>query len=136
MYRTFWLLDHTLPLNLVDLVDEIWIIACAITNMQPPLVGPRPTPEGSNKIVSVRPSFHLSISFLRIGSLVFSETQYAVRGPYIIICDYQIFWKKSPSGKNDTKWSKMTPKQDFWSFYENHISFVQNLCKTKVLMVH
>ena len=32
------LIDHTLPLNLVDLVDEIWIIACAITNMQPPLV--------------------------------------------------------------------------------------------------
>ena len=30
------LLDHTLPLNLVDLADEIWIIAGAITNMQPP----------------------------------------------------------------------------------------------------
>ena len=36
--KEFQLLDHTLPLNLVDLVDEIWIIACAITNMQAPLV--------------------------------------------------------------------------------------------------
>ena len=36
--KEFRLLDHTLPLNLVDLVDEIWIIACAKTNMQPPLV--------------------------------------------------------------------------------------------------
>ena len=36
--KEFRLLDHTLPLNLLDLVDEIWIIACAITNMQPPLV--------------------------------------------------------------------------------------------------
>ena len=32
------LLDHTLPLNLVELADEIWIIACPITNIQPPLV--------------------------------------------------------------------------------------------------
>ena len=36
--KEFRLLDHTLPLNVVDLVDEIWIITCAITNMQPPLV--------------------------------------------------------------------------------------------------
>ena len=36
--KEFRLLDHTLPLNLVDLVDEIWIIACVITNIQPPLV--------------------------------------------------------------------------------------------------
>ena len=36
--KEFRLLDHTLPLNLVELVDEIWIIAYAITNMQPPLV--------------------------------------------------------------------------------------------------
>ena len=38
LLKEFWLLDHTLPLNLVDLVHKIWIIACAITNMQPPLV--------------------------------------------------------------------------------------------------
>ena len=31
--KEFQLLDHTSPLNLVDLVDEIWINSCAITNM-------------------------------------------------------------------------------------------------------
>ena len=36
--KEFRLLDHTLPLNLVDLIDYIWIIAAAITNLQPPLV--------------------------------------------------------------------------------------------------
>ena len=36
--KEFRLLDHTLPLNLVDLLDKIWIIAGALTNMQPPLV--------------------------------------------------------------------------------------------------
>ena len=36
--KEFPLLDHTLPLNLIDLVDEIWITTCAITNMQRPLV--------------------------------------------------------------------------------------------------
>ena len=32
--KEFPLLDHTLLINLVDLVDEIWIFGCAITNMQ------------------------------------------------------------------------------------------------------
>ena len=36
--KEFRLLDQTLPLNLVDHVDEIWITVCAITIMQPPLV--------------------------------------------------------------------------------------------------
>ena len=36
--KEFRLLDHTLPLNLVGLIDDIWIIAAAITNLQPPLV--------------------------------------------------------------------------------------------------
>ena len=36
--KEFLLLDYTSPLNLVDLVDEIRIIACAIIKMKPPLV--------------------------------------------------------------------------------------------------
>ena len=36
--KEFRLQDHTLRLNLVDLVGKIWLTACAITNMQPPLV--------------------------------------------------------------------------------------------------
>ena len=35
---------------------------------------PRPRPEGSYEIGSLHPSFRLSVSFLGIGSLVFSET--------------------------------------------------------------
>ena len=38
------------------------------------LLDPQPRPEGSYKIGSVRPPFRLSVSFLGIGSLVFSET--------------------------------------------------------------
>ena len=36
--KEFKLLSHELPLNMLDLVDYIWIIAGAITNLQPPLV--------------------------------------------------------------------------------------------------
>ena len=36
--KEFRLLDHTLPLSLLDLIDDIWTIAAAITNLQPPLV--------------------------------------------------------------------------------------------------
>ena len=39
-----------------------------------PLLDPRPRLEGSCKIGSDRSSFRLSVSFLGIGSLVFSET--------------------------------------------------------------
>ena len=37
------------------------------------LLEPQPRPEGSYKIGSVRLSFRMSVSFIRIGSLVFSE---------------------------------------------------------------
>ena len=57
---------------------------------------------------SVRQSFRLSASFLRIGSLVFSETQYGVRGPYIITCDRARHFVKNPHRakmtKNVQKW--------------------------------
>ena len=66
--------------------------------------------------LSFRSSFHLYVSFLGIGSLFFSETQHAVRDPSTVICDSWIFWKTSLSGENDQKWSKMTPKQGFWTF--------------------
>ena len=39
-----------------------------------PLLDPWPLPEGSYEIGSVRQSFRLSVSFLGIGALVFSET--------------------------------------------------------------
>ena len=104
-------------------------------------LNPQSRPEGSYKIESVRPSvrpsFRLSVRFLRIGLLVFTETQHGVRGPYLVMCNSRIFLAKSLSGKNDRKWSKMTQKHGFGAFQENHvISFVWNLCKMKFLMVH
>ena len=67
---------------------------------------PWPWPEGCYKIGSVHPSFHVSVHFLGIRSLVSSESQHDVSGPYIVVCDSWIFWKKSPSGKNHLKWAK------------------------------
>ena len=86
--------------------------------------------EGSYEIQFVCPSFHPPIRFLGIGSLVFSETYHNVRGPYIVVSDSWIFWKKSPSGKNDQKW----PQNMVFGLYV--IIFVWILRKIKVLMVH
>ena len=57
---------------------------------------------------SVRPSFRLSLSFLRIVSLVFSETYHGVRGPYLIMCDRTRFFGKNPH------WAKMTKNGQKW----------------------
>ena len=70
------------------------------------LLDPWPWLEGSYKIGPVCSSFHLSISFLGIGLLVFSETELNVRGLYIVVCGSRIFCKKYPSGKNGQKWPK------------------------------
>ena len=61
-----------------------------------------------------------------------------VLGAHILLCVIEPeFLEKFSSDKNDPKWSKMAQKQGFWTFTENHvISFVWNLCKTKVIMVH
>ena len=60
------------------------------------LLEPRPRPEESYKIASVHPSFRLSVNFLGIVSLVFSETEHDVRGPYIVVCDRAGFFGKNP----------------------------------------
>ncbi len=36
--KEFRLLKNILPLTMIDLCDQIWIIAGAIVNMQPPLI--------------------------------------------------------------------------------------------------
>ena len=69
------------------------------------LLNTRTSPEGSYKRGSVlplasppyslySPIVALYISFLRIGSFVFSETQYCVRSRYLVICDSRISLKK------------------------------------------
>ena len=55
-------------------------------------------------------SFHLSVSFLGIGSLVFSESQHGVMGPCIVVSDRAgFFGKKTHQAKmtrNGEKWHK------------------------------
>ena len=36
--KEFKLLQHELPLNMLDLADHIWVTAAEITNLQSPLV--------------------------------------------------------------------------------------------------
>ena len=87
--------------------------------------------KGSYKIRFVCPSFHLSIIFLGIGSLVFSETWHNVRGLYIVVCESWVFWKKLPSGKNGQKWSK---NMVFGLFKKITLLVLSGICvKSKVL---
>ena len=71
--------------------------------------------EGSYESGSVLLSVLLFVSFLGIGSLVFSETLYGVRDPYGDLQDLE----KSPPSKNDQKWSKMPLKWFFLTYQEN-----------------
>ena len=88
-------------------------------------------------LLFVHPSFCLSISFLRMGSLVSFETLHGVRGPYIVMCDSQVF-SKNPHQTKMTQNSQNWPKNKVFKniLKENQvIIFAWNWCKTK-LMVH
>ena len=83
---------------------------------------PRPWPEGSYNIGSVRPSVR---KFSQNWLMSVFETQHGVRGPYLVMCDSRILW------------SEMAQKHGLWTFQDNHVfSFVWNLCKMRVLTVH
>ena len=56
------------------------------------LLDPRPYPEGSYELGSVRPSVLPCGSFLGIGSLVFSEIQHGVRSPCGVVRDRARFF--------------------------------------------
>ena len=55
----------------------------------------------------------LCVSFLRIGSLVSSETQHGVRGPYLVVCDRARFLGKN---RHQAKMVKNGPKTWFLDF--------------------
>ena len=75
-------------------------------------------PEGSYEIESfgpsVHPSFHLSVSFLGIGSLAFSET---FLDPYVVACDKAEFFGKNLRQTKLTKNDQNDPKTGFLNFY-------------------
>ena len=95
-------------------------------------VYPRSQREGSYKIQFVCPSFHLPISFLEIGSLVFSETWHNVRSPHIVVCDRAGFFRKNPP---QVKMVKNGPKTWFFRLFKKIMSLVlSGICvKSKFL---
>ena len=97
-----------------------------------------PRPEGSYKIGSVRPSVLPSVRRFSRDLLVrfFWNLAWCYWPIYSCVWQSRIFWKKSPWGKNNQRWSKMAQIHGFGTFEESHvISFVWSLCKMKVLMV-
>ena len=85
----------------------------------------------------VHPSFNICICFLKVGSLIFSETWHGVTSLYLVICERAGFFWENPHWpkvtKSGQKWSK---HRVFGLFKENQvIIFVSNWCKTKVVMV-
>ena len=73
---------------------------------------PRPWLEGSYELGSVHPSVLLSIIFLGIGSLDFSETQQNVWGPCVVVHDRARFFEKYLFAQ---KWGN-GPKTGFLKF--------------------
>ena len=84
-------------------------------------IGPRPWPEGPYKIGSVRPSFCLFVKFSRNWPISFFLNLAWCYGPiYGCVWQSQIFWKKSPSGKNYQKW----PKNRVFGLFKKIMSLV------------
>ena len=113
-----------------------------ISLLKTQILDPQPWLEGSYKIRSVHlsfcSSFCLSVSFLGIGLLVFSETQHGVR-VCVQFCVTELYFlgKNSHRAKmtnNGQKW----PKNRVFGLFKKIqvICLIWNLCKTKVFMVH
>ena len=85
------------------------------------------TPGLGQKGPSVLPSVR---KFLRIGSLVFTETQHGVRGPYRVMCDRAGLFGKNPHWakmvKNGQKW----PKNRVFGLFKKIMSLVLSLVLT------
>ena len=79
------------------------------------------SPEGSNELGSILPSFCPSIllsgSFLAIDSLVFSETQHGVEA-HVLLCMKVAFVEKNFMPQKQGKWAESGPKIGFFGFIE------------------
>ena len=87
------------------------------------LLDPRPRREWTYKIVSLPPFVRVSVSFLGIGSLFFSDTQHNVSGPYHI----QLFVTELDFLENiqiRQKRPKMAQKHGFLDFFKKTTSLV------------
>ena len=88
-----------------------------------------PQSEGSCKTGSVHSSFCLSVSFLGIGSLVFSETQHSVMGSYKVVCDRVRFFEKNLNRAKMTKNGQKWPKNRVFELFKKIASlFLPEIC--------
>ena len=83
-----------------------------------------PMKQGLSVRTSILLFFHLSVSFLRIGSLVFSETQHGVRGPYIVVCDRAGFFGKNLHPTKKTKNGQKWPQNMVFGLFKKITSLV------------
>ena len=106
---------HTLLVTYTMLVWICWFQS---------LLDAQPQPGRSYKIGSGRPSILPSVhTFSRDWLISFLWNLAWCYGPiYSFVWLSWIFLKKSPLGKNYQKWSKMTQKHCFWTFWENHVN--------------
>ena len=84
----------------------------------------------SVRSLSVRLSFRLSVSSLRFGSLVFSETWHGVRDPYMCVTELGFLGKFSTGQKwpwNGPKW----PKNRVWGLFKKITSLVLSGIRVK-----
>ena len=80
--------------------------------------------EVSYKIESVRPSFSLSVRFLRIGSLLSFEKYHGVRDQYMVEFVKAEFFEKNPHKTKMTKNCQKWPKHRDFGLFKKIMSFV------------
>ena len=107
----FWLVEFLENILAFSLKQDLVYFHQSLAEQR--LLDPWPRLEGPYKIGFVCLSFRLSVRFLGIGSLVFSETYHNIRGPYIVVCD-----RAGTFGKNlhRAKMIKTDPKIWFLDF--------------------
>ena len=79
------------------------------------------------KIGCVCPSIHPSVclvTFLGIGSLLFSKTYHVVRAPYVVVCDRARFFGKNPHRVKMTKIGQKWPKNSVFGLFKKIMSLV------------
>ena len=74
----------------------------------------------SYEITLVRLSFRPSLSFLKIGSLVFSEIVHDESWPRFLVTDGARFLKKKTlAAQICAKWAKIGPKKSFFAIFSS-----------------
>ena len=79
------------------------------------------------------PYFRLSVSFVEIGWLDFSETWHGVRGPHIVACDGARFFRKNPNRAKMTSLSKLTTMVQAYGMLKYTLDFMLGMLISVIL---